>query len=128
MAFSRTALVLAVALAACGQGRVRVDASGTAQDMRFTVQTAKKDDACVDRLSVTPLKPENADPVWQVTAVDPSRCSATLRYGDQTDHFAEVAPAKPIRPGISYRVRASGAGFNVVRDFHVAPGGVVVQN
>lgn len=129
MVFSRTALVSALVLAACGQGPSRVEVTGGAQDVRFTVVAAEGGgQSCVDRLSVTPLKPEGADPVWQVTAVDPNQCMATLRYGVPTGRFAQAATAIPLRAGAVYRVRASGAGFSAVRDFRVTPEHVVLQD
>lgn len=129
MVFSRTVLVLVVGLAACGQGAVQVEVSGTAQDVRFAAIDAKGGgEACVERLSVTPSEPEAADPVWQVTAVDPTRCIATLHYGEPTDRFAQVRPATPLRRGVSYRVRVSGAGFSIVRDFRITPNAVIMQD
>jgi len=105
---------------------VQVDVSGRAQDVRFTAIGTNKDELCVKDLSVTPLKPEDADPVWQVFTVDPASCIITLRYGHRTANFAQDVPAKPLRPGRSYRVRVSGLRYSITRDFRVTPEHVVL--
>ena len=122
-------IAVALALAACGAGPERIDVSGTPGDLRFTVIPAEDGSrSCVKDLSVTPVIPEDADPTWQVSTVDPDKCLHMFRYGELTADLAQRVAATPLRPGVKYRVRMSGGGFSLVRDFHLTARGVTVQD
>ncbi|WP_334656778.1 hypothetical protein [Sphingomonas panaciterrae] len=126
--FNAWPIALVATLAACGQQPTRIDVSGTPEAVRFTATAPDgADPACIDRLSVTPVETDGAAPVWQVTAASPARCVTALRYGEPTDAFTPAAPAAPLRVATWYRVRLSGAGFSVVRDFRLTPQGLAVQ-
>lgn len=106
-----------------------MDVSGAPGDLRFTaVAPELTGRACADKLSVTPVEPDDAEPTWQVVATDPAKCVVTLRYGEPTADFAQTAPATPLRSDVAYRVRVSGTGFSAVRDFRLTPQGVTVQD
>ena len=114
----------ALLLAGCKQGAA-VDISGSAGNLRFAaVSQNGANSLCADKLSVTPTAREDAEPVWQITAADPAKCTVALRYGQPTADFAEQVRATPLRPGAVYRVRISGAGFSAVQDFHLTDQGV----
>jgi len=116
-----------LALVACGSGPKHVDVAGTADDLRFTVVAdAGGESACANALSVGPVEPEDAEPVWQVSSLGSDACLGTLRYGAVADGISQVVGPAPLRPGVPYRVRMSGAGFSEVRDFTVSPGGVTI--
>ena len=114
----------ALLLAGCKQGGA-VDISGTAGNLRFAaISQEGARPLCADKLSITPAARQDADPVWQITAADPAKCTVALRYGQPTADFAEQVRVTPLRPGIVYRVRISGAGFSAVQDFHLTDQGV----
>lgn len=122
MGFRGVIAAAALLLSGCeGGGRVMV--TGTANDLRFSISDGKGRPGCADSVSVVPASPDDAAPLWQITAVNPALCIATLRYGSATDRFAEQLRAAPLRPGTLYRVRVSGAGFLAVQDFQITTGG-----
>ena len=125
MAFDAAKVVVTALLLAACQGGGRVDVSGKPDDIGFTfTDTSEGKPLCADSLSVTPVAPDGAEPVWRVIAVDPARCAERMRFGRATRDFAEEVKAAPLRPDVLYRVRASGAGFSVVRDFRITRDGV----
>ena len=124
MVYKTTMLVLAAALAACQQG-TRVEVSGTAKDVRFAaVKKNGGEYRCADKVSVTPVSPEDAAPNWQIVAVDPNKCIREVRYGRDSADFSEQVPPVPLKNMVPYRVRISGAGFSAVRDFRLTTNGI----
>ncbi|MEG3088546.1 hypothetical protein [Sphingomonas sp. PB4P5] len=117
-------LLLALALAACNIGVDRVDVSGSAQDLRFAAVSGEGEEpACIKTASVSQVEPEEAQPVWRVTALHSDKCVSIISYGRETAELAQEAPALNLRPDVSYRVRMSGGGFSLTRDFSISPTG-----
>lgn len=121
---SRMMIAAMLLLAGCEQGG-HVAVTQTAGEVRFAITDEKGRPGCADLVSVAAAVPDDATPLWQVTAVDPARCTATLRYGVTTDRFAEQVRPAPLTSGVTYRVRVTGAGFAAVQDFSLTAGGGV---
>ena len=119
----RAALVLgALLLAGCEQGG-HIAVAGTTADLRLLVTDTGGKPACVGTVSVTPAAPDDAKPVWQVTATDLAGCASAWRYGRTTDGFTAQVSAEPLRIGQRYRVRASGGGLMANQDFQIEADG-----
>ena len=128
MGYNLISVLFAIGLTACSGGPKRIDVSGTAKDLRFTaVAPEGGSPACVEKVSVAPITPEEAEPYWQVVSTDPTKCISTVRYGMPTDDFAESSPAVSLTAEVVYRVRVSGAGFSEVRDFRITADKVINQ-
>lgn len=119
-------LLLTLAVAACGVGAERVDVSGSARDLHFTAVAAEGEEpVCIKTASVSQVEPEEAQPVWQVTALNSEKCVSAIDYGRERAELAQEAPAATLRPNVPYRVRMSGGGFSLTRDFNISPSGTV---
>ena len=124
MDFKPVPLLLILALAACNIGVERVDVSGSARDLRFAaVASEREEPVCIKTASVSQVEPEDAEPVWQVTALRTDKCVSVVGYGRETTELAQEAPARTLRAGVPYRVRLSGSGFSFTRDFSISPKG-----
>lgn len=129
MSVNPLSILLAIGLAACGGGPKKVVVYGSEKDLRFTaVASEGASPACVDKVSVTAVTPEEAEPYWQIVSTHPANCVSTVRYGTATDNFAETAPAVSLAVNVVYRVRVSGAGFSEVRDFRLNSERMVMGN
>jgi len=129
MRYNLHSVLLAIGLAACSGAPIKINVSGAKNDIRFSAAASKGASlACVNKLSVTPVTPDEAEPHWQVVSTDPTKCISTVRYGTPTGDFAENAPAASLVANVIYRVRLSGAGFSEVRDFRLTPEGAVIAN
>ncbi|MDJ0278172.1 hypothetical protein QLH51_15340 [Sphingomonas sp. 2R-10] len=118
---------LATLLGGCGPGKIELDVSGTRDDLRFSVVRPGGAAVCVKSLYVFPAMPDNAPSSWTLLLADNQRCADRFRYAVEESGFAAAAPPAVLKPGIPYRVRATGGGFDAVRDFIVKPDGTVVQ-
>ena len=117
-------LLLALAVAACGVGAERVDVSGSARNLHFAAVAADDDEpVCIKTARVSQVEPEDAKPVWQVTTLHSEKCVSAIDYGHEAAELAQEAPAAILRPNVPYRVRMSGGGFSLTRDFRISPSG-----
>ncbi len=117
-------LFLTLALSACGVGAERVEVRGSARDLHFAAIAAKgQEPVCIKTASVSRAEPEDAQPVWQVTALHNDKCVSAIDYGREKAELAQEAPARTLRPNVLYRVRMSGGGFSLTRDFSISPAG-----
>lgn len=124
MDFKPVLTLLTLALAACNIGVERVDVSGSARDLRFAAVASKAEEpVCIKTASVSQVEPEDAEPVWQVTALHSDKCVSIVGYGRDTAELAQEAPAPTLRADVPYRVRMSGGGFSFTRDFSISPTG-----
>ncbi len=126
MAFDMAPAITAMALlvGACGVEGGRLDVTGKADDLRFALVGENGAKPCIDRFTVAPVADPDGPPAWRVVAADPMTCTTGLRYGEPGKAFGQEAGPAPLRPGVLYRARVSGAGFSVVRDFSVTAEGV----
>lgn len=96
-------------LAGCFQGLdVGVVQQGNQVEFVFS-KTSGSGPACVSTVTVTPMQPDNAKPVWQVDAAA-NACLSRLAYGG-TSGVAPAPVPPPLTPGVRYKVVARGSGY-----------------
>ncbi len=127
MAYKMSTAFLAALLGGCGPGPMALDVSGSRDDLRFSVVRPGDKPACVNSLYVFPATPDGAPASWTLLLADNQRCTDHFRYAVEESGFAAAVPPAALKAGIPYRARATGGGFDVVRDFIVKPDGTVVQ-
>lgn len=76
-------------------------------------------DACLRSLGV--YRVSGGQLAWRLGQADPTACATRVTYGEVPRGYRQLGPARPLIPGVGYRVAITGAGFNDAATFTAAP-------
>ena len=109
-------MVISVALGGC-QFDAPLTVVQSGGRLSFSVDDGSGRERCMRSINVYAVPEQGARALWHIERVEAPACLATIDYGTVPPGWATDGPAPALVTGATYRVVATGSGYNEERVF-----------